>query len=393
MAEDVLVIGAGPAGIASAYYLERAGISYRVVDQAAEIASTWANLYPSLRLNTTRFFSHLPGRRFPLHFGILPLGRQYYEYLVRYASDHQFNIHLGVTVHRITPEGGLWRVESSEGISWYPAVISASGRFASPYVPAIPGMDRFAGTLIHAKAYLGPQPFVNRRVMVVGNGPSGIDIAVELGNFATAPVLLAQRTGITLRPRYPYGLHKHMWMMIADFLPGRIGQRLLDWIDAVKYPERALAGIKTPPPGEESSAAGGIRGRDLIDAVRDGKVRCVDAPVQFFERGVAVETGGRYEVDAVIMGTGYRPALYTYFDFKGETDDQDWPRRLDDLKEGGQREVAGYPGLYLVGVFYKGKGAMYNINVEAATAVQEIQQRLAALKDMRDAPIKLTSGH
>ena len=59
MAEEVLVIGAGPSGIAAAYYLQKANINYKVVDKASEIASTWNSLYPSLTLNTTRYFSHI----------------------------------------------------------------------------------------------------------------------------------------------------------------------------------------------------------------------------------------------------------------------------------------------------------------------------------------------
>src|SRR5690349_1293712 len=76
--DQVLVVGAGPSGISSAYYLEQAGIPYRVVDRAGVIASTWANLYPSLRLNTAGFVSHLPGKRIPLRDGIYPFGKDFY---------------------------------------------------------------------------------------------------------------------------------------------------------------------------------------------------------------------------------------------------------------------------------------------------------------------------
>ncbi|MDQ7036001.1 MAG: NAD(P)-binding domain-containing protein [Anaerolineae bacterium] len=103
--EDVLIIGAGPAGIASAYALEKVGISYKVVDRAKMIGSTWKRLYPSLKLNTTRFFSHMPGKRFPLHYGFYPKGRQYHDYLLEYVAEHDFNIHLGIDVYRVAPEG------------------------------------------------------------------------------------------------------------------------------------------------------------------------------------------------------------------------------------------------------------------------------------------------
>jgi flavin-dependent dehydrogenase len=384
---DVLVIGAGPAGIACAYQLEQAGLRYKVVDRAPIIGSTWNSLYPSLKLNTSRFFSHMPGMRFPLRYGFFPSGKQYYAYLEEFVSRHDFNIQLGVHIDRVYPDDPGWCVEwhtdDESGSDWYPAVISATGRFNSPILPEIEGMDAFEGALIHASDYLGAEPFTGKRVMVVGNGPSGVDIASELGKRAATPVLLAQRTGVELRPRYPYGLPKHLWIIIAEKLPRFLGDWLLQRVINAQYPERDTEGIKTPPPGIESSAASGTRGRELIDAVKLGRVKSVDAPVCFYPDGVEVENGDRYPVEAVIMATGYRPALFDYLEIDYEKtglDGQGWPQRLDDLDEGGLRQVRGYPGLYLAGVFYKGKGAMYNFNTEAASAVTEIQAHLSRIE-------------
>lgn len=390
MAEDVLVIGAGPAGIASAYYLEKAGISYKVVDKARVIASTWANLYPSLRLNTTRFFSHLPGEKFPLHYGLFPTGKQYHAYLERYVAKHNFNIHLGVSVDRVSQNGDVWRVEwhtdGDSGVDVYKAVISASGRFGKPITPRIPGMDDFQGEIIHAQDYLDPAPFLDKRVMVVGNGPSGVDIASELGNtYAKTPVLLSQRTGVVLRPRYPWGLPKHLWKIISERLPQSLGDKLYSKISSIKYNANQMRGIKTPSTAEESSAAGGTRGWELVEAVRAGRVKSVDGPMHFHANTVEVESGEHYAVDAVIMATGYGFSLYDYLDIEVESHDQHgWPLRLDELDEGGMRQVKGYPGLYLVGVFYQGKGAMYNFNTEAAQAVDEIKARFVELAEQRE---------
>ncbi|MCA9915858.1 MAG: NAD(P)-binding domain-containing protein, partial [Anaerolineae bacterium] len=100
-AEDVLVIGAGPAGIATAYALEQANISYKVVDRAQVIGSTWCRLYPSLTLNASRYYSHMPEVPFPRGYGIFPTGAQYYTYLDGFVKSHDFNIELGVTVHSV----------------------------------------------------------------------------------------------------------------------------------------------------------------------------------------------------------------------------------------------------------------------------------------------------
>lgn len=374
--KDVLVIGAGPAGIACAYYLQQAGLSYKVVDKATEIASTWNSLYPSLRLNTTRFFSHLPGKKFPLSYGLFPTAKQYHRYLVNYVQEHQFNIQLGVEVKHVTPENGGWRVETSEDSAWYKSVILASGRFSKPWLPSIPGMDAYENPIIHAHDYHGAQDFIGQRVMVVGNGPSGVDIATELGRTEgiVKPVLLAQRTGVMLRPRYPWGLPKHLWVIISEKLPDFIGKPLMNKINNMRFENLERLGIKSPQTEEASSAAGGTRGRELIEVVKAGKVQCVDAPVQFEPDGMILQSGERVQVDVVIMGTGYLPAL-DYLDIEYQTDNQGWPLRVDgdvNRQDTGKRELVGHPGLYLVGVFYTGKGAMYNFNVEAKQAVEEI---------------------
>jgi cation diffusion facilitator CzcD-associated flavoprotein CzcO len=373
---DVLVIGAGPAGIASAYALKQRNISYKVIDKASIISATWAGLYPSLRLNTTRFFSHLPGKRFPWRWGIFPTGRQYHQYLADYAKREGLSIELGVEVERICPEDDGWRVMTNRGSAWYPAVISATGRFNQPYAPEFPGMHEFQGRLLHARDYVDPTQFTNQRVMVVGNGPSGLDIAVEIGaqNAPDHPALLSMRTGVVLRPRYPLGLPKHLWTILADALPGFIGQPLIKWIENLRFNKLEALGIKTPKENESSGAAS-TRGNELIRAVKAGQVRCVDGLHHFERHAVVLNDGARYEVDAVILATGYRPVLYQYFDFNGERDNYDWPLR-DLSQHPNGREVKGFPGLHLVGVFYQGRGAMYNFSVEAEIAAAQIAERL-----------------
>ncbi|MDX2075830.1 MAG: NAD(P)/FAD-dependent oxidoreductase [bacterium] len=380
MTPKVLVIGAGPAGIACAYYLQKANIPYLVVDKSDVIASTWASLYPSLKLNTTRFFSHLPERKFPLHYGIFPTGKQYHAYLVNYVHDFGLNIQLGVTVHSVCKEGDGWRVISNAGSAWYPAVISATGRFNAPITPHIDGMESFTGNMIHAHQYLGHEPFIGKRVMVMGNGPSGVDIASELGRSrGCEAVYLSQRTGVVLRPRYPYGLPKHVWTMIGEALPRRIGARLIKHIESLKFENLDKIGIRTPKTDAQSSAAGGTRGRELITAVKRGWVLCVPAPTRFAGDKVILADGTELAVDVVIMGTGYRAVLHDYLKLDAPRDKADWLLREGQDPQSiptGKRQVLGQRGLYEVGTFYQGKGTMYNINVEAKQAVDEILGQL-----------------
>ena len=200
--EGVLVIGAGPAGIASAYALEQAKISYKVVDRADVIGSTWNSLYPSLTLNTSRYFSHMPQAPFPSDYGVFPTGRQYYDYLVKFAQSHEFNIQLGVIVHNVTQLGDLWQVETDQGTWLYPVVITATGVYGHPVIPEDlqEKVSGFTGEAYHAHDYKSPDQIRGKRVVVIGNGPSGVDISVEAGDAASHTTIL-MRHGIVSRRR------------------------------------------------------------------------------------------------------------------------------------------------------------------------------------------------
>lgn len=389
---DVLVIGAGPAGINAAYALEQAGLEYRVIERAHVYASTWASLYPSLHLNTSRFYSHLPERKFPLHFGLFPTATQYHSYVVDWVNDHNFNIDLGIDVHRVAPTAdGLWQVETSEGTETYRAVIPATGIFNNPQMPLIEGIDSFQGELMHSKDFKHPDQVKGKRVMIVGNGPSGTDISIAAGEVAAnGYAYLAIRTGVDLRPRYPYGLPRHAWMLLGSYLPDEWCAWIQKKTGALKYNVENV-GLWEAPPG--SAVVTGYRGPELLNAVREGWVKPVRHPIRFDKQGAQLVDGTYLELDTVIMATGFLPVLHQYMDIEmqyntgvysppsgcewdiGPNGFRGWPLR-DVSEHPNGRQVLGHEGLYLVGVFYKGRGAFYNMPVEAKIAADQITEYL-----------------
>lgn len=398
--EDVLVIGAGPAGIATAYALEQAKLSYKVIDRADIIGHTWANLYPSLTLNTSRYFSHMPEKPFPADYGIFPSAKQYHAYLTEFVHEHDFNIHLGIEVYRVAREGNFWRVESSEGTFLYKAVISATGIWNSPILPVIGGMDDFAGELYHAHDFRDTAQVVGKRVLVVGNGPSGIDISVASGKVAQRAYITI-RSGVNLSRRYPLGVPKHAWLMLAERLPKAWCRTFMKWIGSFNFGDTSEYGLNPPPPG--SGGMTGYAGDELLNAVKAGEVHPVSAPVKFTENTAILADGTELEVDSVIMATGYQPVLHQYLDVELQFNDAPWqPQSICDWEIGpnGQRgfplrdtsehpngrEILRHSGLYLVGVFYKGKGAMYNMNVEAQIAAEQLQDYLHNFQDVETVP-------
>ena len=141
----------------------------------------------------------------------------------------------------------------------------------------------------------------------------------------------------------------------------------------------------------------GSAGDELLNAVKTGKVTPVSAPINFSGDTAFLADGDQIEVDTVIMATGYQPVLHQYLDIEmqfneepwqaqsicdwqiGPNGQRGWPLR-DTSEHPNGREILGNAGLYLVGTFYKGKGAMYNFNVEAEIAAQQIKQYLAEFK-------------
>lgn len=375
-ADETLIIGAGPAGLASAHHLKRLGLPFRMVDKADRVASTWASLYPSLQLNTARFVSHLPGRRMPLRYKIYPTGRQLYEYLVDYARRERFEVEFGVEVKRVAPIEGGWHVETSAWSDDFHSVIIASGRFSNPYMPDLPGQENYTGRRLHASEYRRAADFAGQHVLVVGNGPSGADIAVELGEAAARPVRLVVRSDLVIARRFPLGLPETAWRILLRPLPSRLTKPIMDKISYMRYPDMpdlaSRYGLKFAPNRvDRVGSSAPLRGRELIDAIKAGNVLPVAGLARLHDRCADLVDGSTVPADAVILCTGYRPAI-SYLDFPYDVDRDGWLRRISDDIEDSVTEVADYPGLYQVGRYYRGLGPLHNIRAEAKDAALRI---------------------
>ena len=181
MNRHVVVVGAGPAGIASALALKDAGLSPVVLDQADQVAASWRSRYDSLRLNTWRPL--LPSSRPSLPQGHTDLpqprpGDRAHRTPCRRGG---IELRLGTRVERIDRADGGWVVRTSAGELRRPPGDRRHGpRPGSRSYPTGPGVRRFEGELLHSSEYRNPRPFEGKRVLVVGPGSSGMEIAHEL---------------------------------------------------------------------------------------------------------------------------------------------------------------------------------------------------------------------
>ena len=177
---DVVVVGGGPAGLATSQQLRQHGVPHRVLERGDTVGSTWANLYDSLTLHTGKHMSSLPGMPFPRSAPLFVPRREFLDYLRRYAERFELPIDTGRDAERIARTDGTWTTHTSRGVLTAHIVVVATGIVANPKTPQFPGQERFAGRIAHSVAYRRPDGYAGRRVLVVGVGNSGAEIGSEI---------------------------------------------------------------------------------------------------------------------------------------------------------------------------------------------------------------------
>ncbi|MEU9033379.1 ArsO family NAD(P)H-dependent flavin-containing monooxygenase [Streptomyces sp. NPDC048352] len=283
---DVVVIGGGQSGLAAGYHLRRLGIEHVVLDAQTAPGGAWQHTWESLRLFSPAAYSSLPGRLMPVQEGHLyPDAAHVVAYLADYEKRYELPVERGVRVDAVHRDGAFLRVET-EGGDWQArAVISATGTWTRPFLPAVPGRREFTGRQLHTVQYRHPAEFAGQRVIVVGGGNSGAQIAADLAGTA-------ELTWVTQRPpRY-----------LADDIDGRA---LFDHATARR---RALDEGRTDTGGVAS--LGDIVAVPPVRAARDaGLLTTRPMFSRLTTTGVEWADDLEAEADAVIWCTGFRPAL------------------------------------------------------------------------------------
>lgn len=279
---DVIVIGAGQAGLASAYYLRRAGVDFVILDAEEGPGGAWRHAWNSLRLFSPASFSSLPGWMMPAKAEAgYPARDEVIDYLARYEARYQFPIERPVSVRSVRSVDGALEVTGDNGTWRARAVLSATGTWRHPFIPDYPQATSFKGRQIHSADYVSADTFAGGRVAIVGGGNSGAQILAEVSKLAET---------IWVTPQVPV------------FLP--------DDVDGHVLFLRATARVLGK---DDGLPAGGLGDIVMVPPVREardrGVLRSVRPFSRFDEHGVLWQDGTRSDLDAVIWCTGFRPAL------------------------------------------------------------------------------------
>jgi cation diffusion facilitator CzcD-associated flavoprotein CzcO len=328
--EPVLIIGAGPAGLAAAAELGRRGVPSQVVERSDVVASSWRSRYDRLRLNTCRWNSQLSLRdRFEEDVPFFPVRDQAISYLESFTARHAVNVRFGVEVKRIDPCPEGWLVSTDGEPLRARQVIVAIGHQHTPWMPAWPGKEHFPGRIMHSFAYRNPDEFRDLDVLVVGGGCSGLDIARDLAQGGARRVRLAVRTQPNLLLKMSCGLPTDLLAAALYRVPTRIADVVGRLVQRLTVGDLSPWGLTPPEAGIftrlHEGFAPAIVGRGVIAAIKARDFEIGPGVSAVNADGVTLTDGTTLRPDALIAATGYTTGLEPLVGHLGVLDDAGMP--------------------------------------------------------------------
>jgi cation diffusion facilitator CzcD-associated flavoprotein CzcO len=286
---DIVVIGAGQAGLSAAHALARAGADFVLLDSDAGPGGAWQHRWPSLRLDQTHRIAPLPGMDLPGADPETPASEVVAGYFAAYERRFDLPVRRPVAVSAVHRTDDGFRLATSAGEWSARGLVNATGTWTRPFWPAYPGRELFGGRQLHAADYRGAEEFAGRHVVVVGGGTSAVQQLIEISQVAST-------TWVTRR--------EPVWRTTGfDADAGRAAVALVD--------QRVRAGL---PPG----SVVGVTGLMETAAVLAARARGVLDRLPIFDRltpdGVAWDAtpdrpARSLHADVVVWATGFRPAL------------------------------------------------------------------------------------
>jgi putative flavoprotein involved in K+ transport len=308
--DDVVIVGAGPAGLSAAAMLRERGINATILEQGQRLAEPWRTRYDRLHLHTIRWLSNLPGYRIPREFGRWVAREQFVRYLEHYSAHHRLEPRFGIEAMRIDRGDGHWRVQTSAGAIPARVVVVASGYSRVPYMPRWPGA--FDGPLVHSAEYRNPRPYRGQDMLIIGAGNSGTEIAVDLAEGGARRVRIAVRTPPNIVRRDTNGFPTQLVGIAIQWVPSRLVDPIAHVLRRATIPDLTAFGLPLPSaPFAQFQRTGTAPILDVgfVDAVRSGAIEVVPAITALDGGAVVLTDGSRVYPDAIVAATGYRPGL------------------------------------------------------------------------------------
>jgi putative flavoprotein involved in K+ transport len=369
----VAIVGAGAAGLSAGAALIRRGVRPVLFERDDRIGGTWTRRYERLHLHTARRFSGLAHEPIPRTHPRYLHKDAFAGYLEDYARRLELDVRLRHAVERVRRQEGAWELGTDRGAWRATAVIVATGHYDVPRVPDWGGRETFRGRLLHSSAYRSGSDFAGRRVLVVGIGNSGAEIAADLAEQGAARVAISVRTPPPIVPRDLFGLVPvQLAGIIGTPLPPRLMDRVGAAVRRVKIGDLRPYGLEPAAWGPFTARRPAVIDVGFLRELKGGRIE-VRPGVDALSPGGAVFADGREEdFDDVIAATGFASALDRLLDLPDVLDERGELR----FRSG---RATPYPGLYFIGFEETIRGHLYEARRESKQLAREVSRYLRAV--------------
>lgn len=372
------VIGAGPGGLVTARWLLAQGFEPTIFEQGPMLGGQWtgvsgiSGVWPAMHTNTSRVLTAFSDLHHSGDQTFLP-NRDVLHYLHRYATMFDLNarIRLGTKATLLRRDEDAaepgWVVEHDGIAESFAKVVVASGRFRAPVIPAVPGLDTFAGSegAISTFSYHGPERYRGKRVLVAGCAVSALEIASELAEYGAAHVVVTQRRQRYVLPKFAAGVpsdHRiftRYGVLANETLPRAEVDRQLKEIvvEAGGSPEQYGA----PTPDPSLFTAGVTLSQQYLPLVAEGRIAVKPWLTSVSGLDVTFGHGDTEAFDGILFGTGFEMHLPFLSDEITTTID------LDAVHLDADRYTfhPGLPGLAFVGMWDQSGGYFVPLELQA----------------------------
>jgi hypothetical protein len=359
---NTVIVGGGPAGIATAASLKRRGLDPIVLERGPTVAPVWQRHYDRLHLHTNKEVSGLPGRPMPADYPKYPSRDQVFDYLAGYAKQEGIRVRLNTEVATCRRRGDRWIVLTTAGVSMEAdSVVIATGLNENPHMPRYPKHELYEGALLHSAAYRNAQPHVGQHVLVVGFGNSAGEIALDLMEHGAQAYISVSGPSVVV-PRAVLGIPVLTIARWLSVFPPKVADWMAKPVLWATVGDISKLGIPKARWGlmEQIATQQKIPMIDVgtVEGLRRGEIKVRPGIDRFTEKGVTFVGGTSEPFHAVIFATGFVPGVDRILEStEGLLDEQGVP-----LVSGG---VTAEPGLFFCGFHEPPTGRLRAIGIEA----------------------------
>ncbi len=366
---NIVIVGGGAAGLTTAGALKYLGLDSIILDKDTEVGGTWARRYARLHLHSVRAYSGLAYYPLPHTWPKWVPKDRFALYLKAYAAHFHLTWIGGTIVRRVRQSDDGWLIETNRDVWRSKIVVVAAGHYGTPVIPDWPGRGDYTGQLLHSIEYRTGRAFMGKRVLVIGSGNSGTEIACDLAEQGAAFVANSIRTPPPVAPREFLGTPVQVFGIAMSALPVSIADRIGAAIARIAMGDLSPYGVR--PAAWQPFSASKVPLIDVgwVKEVKKGRVQRRPGVARLTAAGVVYDDGQAEDFEVIVAATGFKTGLLDLIDVPGLLDERGYPRYPSGRPTGAR-------GFYFMGYTESVRGHLYEANRDSRRLAKIIQHEL-----------------